>query len=135
MRAKGMLVAVETLAQIRDRFLPMLRFAAEEYRHRTPVGYPNVIDAVDTGLVGLELDPSYAVYVTSDGADLYAELAYRSARNDARSSASREKFGGLPFSDRRPLSADVSDQQLRNLIAELMSHWNLQPGIVYIADS
>ncbi len=113
----------------------MLRFAAEEYRHRTPVGYPNVIDAIDTGLVGLELDPSYAIYVTSDGDQLYAELAYRSSRNDARSSASREKFGGQPFTDRRPLSSDVSDQQLRNLIAELMSHWNIQPGIIHITDS
>ena len=125
----------ERLSSIRDRILPMLQFAAQEYRHRTPEGYPVVVDAVDSGVVGLELDPSYALYLTSDGEQLYADLSYRSSRNDARSSASREKFAGLPFTDRRPLESPVSDQRLRNLIAELMSRWNFQPGIIHITDS
>ena len=128
-------MSVEMLQEIRPRLLPMLRFAAEEYRHRTPEGYPVVVDAPESGMVGIELDPSYALYVVTEGAQLYADLFYRSARNDARSSASREKFGGLPFSDRRPLAPSASDQELRNLIAELMSRWNFQPGIIHITDS
>ncbi len=128
-------MSVELLSRVRDRILPMLRFAAEEYRHRTPEGYPVVVDTTDQGTVGLELDPDHALYVVSDGERLYADLYYRSMRNDARSSASREKFAGLPFNDRRPLAPEISDQGLRNLIAELMSRWNFQPGIIHITDS
>ena len=115
--------------------LPMLRLAAEEYRHRTPEGYPVVIDDPERGTIGLEIDPDHALYVVADAEWLFADLYYRSSRNDARSSASREKFGGLPFSDRRPLAPSVSDQALRNLIAELMSRWNFQPGIIHVTDS
>ena len=128
-------MAVETLEGIRERVLPMLRLVAEEYAHRTPDGYPVVVDAVESGTVGIELDPSYALYFMTDGEETFAELYARSARTDARSSASREKFSGLPFSDRRPLEADVSDQTLRNLIAELRARWNVQPGIIHISDS
>jgi hypothetical protein len=128
-------VSLAQLEEVRDRFLPMLRFAADEYRHRVPDGYPVVVDMADGGAVGIELDPSYALYVVSDGDRLFADLYYRSSRNDARSSASREKFGGLPFDDRRPLPAPPSDQDLRNLLAELMSRWNFQPGIIHITDS
>ena len=127
--------SVEQLAGIRARMLPMLQFAAEQYRNRTPEGYPVVIDDVQRGTIGLELDPNYALYIVVDGSQLYADLYYRSSRNDARSSASREKFAGLPFDDRRPLDASVSDQALRNLIAELMSRWNFQPGVIHITDS
>ncbi len=126
---------VQALQGIRDRVLPMLRFAAEEYRHRTPEGYPVVVDEVERGAVGLELDQDYAIYFLQDGDGLFVDFYYRSTRNDARSSASRAKFGGLPFDDRRPLSPDVSDQRLRNLIAELQSRWNFQPGIIHITDS
>ena len=128
-------MTVEMLGQVRERMLPMLHFAAEEYRHRTPEGYPVIVDTVEDGTIGIELDPNYALYIVTDGRQLFADLYYRSPRNDARSSASREKFGGLPFEDRRPLHADVSDQSLRNLIAELMSRWNAQPGIIHITDS
>jgi hypothetical protein len=128
-------VSVEALRDVRERVLPMLRFAAEEYRHRTPDGYPVVVDAVDTGMLGLELDPSHALYLVTDGDRLYADFFYRSSRTDARSSASREKFGGLPSPDRRELAPTASDQDLRNLIAELMARWNVQPGIIHITDS
>ena len=128
-------MAVQMLGQLRERLLPMLRLAADEYRHRTPPGYPVVVDDPDSGTIGIEIDASYALYIVAEGDQLYADLYYQSPRNDARSSASREKFGGLPFSDRRPLSPDVSDQALRNLIAELMSRWNFQPGIIHITDS
>ena len=130
-----MAIEVGALQGIRERVLPMLRFTAEEYRHRVPEGYPVVVDDVERGTVGLELDPDYAIYFTQDGEGLFVDLYYRSPRNDARSSASREKFGGLPFDDRRPLSPDVSDQRLRNLIAELRSRWNFQPGIIHITDT
>jgi hypothetical protein len=128
-------VAVETLATVRDRLLPMLHLVAKEYAHRTPDGYPTVVDAPESGTLGIELDPNFALYVVADGDRLYADYYYRSARNDARSSASRQKHGGLPFTDRRPLERDVSDQELRNMIAELMSRFNFQPGMIHITDS
>lgn len=127
--------SLQQLAQIRDRLLPMLAFAAEEYRHRTPPGYAVVVDAVDRGVVGLELDASYALYIVAESDGLYADMYRQSPRNDTRSSASRQKYGGLPFPDRRPIDANVSDQSLRNLIAEMMSLWNFQPGIIHITDS
>jgi len=128
-------VSVAALETVRDRVLPMLRFAAEEYRDRTPVGYPVVVDDPERGTVGLELDPSFSLYFVSDGTDLFVDTYRRSARNDARSSASRMKHGGLPFNDRRPLGPNISDQALRNMVAELMSHFNFQPGIIHITDS
>ncbi len=128
-------MSVAALEGVRERVLPMLRLVAEEYRRRTPEGYPVVVDAPESGVVGIELDPMHALYVTSDGDRLYADLYYRSSRNDTRSSASREKFGGMPTNDRRPLPDDVSPQHLRNLLAELMSRWNFQPSIIHISDS
>ena len=128
-------MSVEQLQGVRDRLMPMLRLATEQYRHRVPPGYPTVIDAVERGIVGLELDPGFALYVVSDGEQLFADFSYRAHRYDVCSSASREKFAGLPVDDRRPLAAAVSDQALRNLVAELMSRWNSQPGILYVSDS
>jgi hypothetical protein len=128
-------ISVDVLQGIRDRVLPMLQFAAEEYRHRTPEGYPVVVDDVDRGAVGLELDSDHAIYFVQDGDGLFVDFYYRASRNDARSSASRAKFGGLPFDDRRPVAVNVSDQRLRNLIAELQSRWNFQPGVIHITDS
>lgn len=98
-------------------------------------GYPIVVDAIENGLVGIEIDPSYALYLTTDGVDLFADYYYRSSRNDTRSSAMREKFAGSPVYDRRPLSPDINDQHLRNMIAELMTRYNYQPGLVHISDS
>ncbi|CAA9554550.1 MAG: hypothetical protein AVDCRST_MAG73-3172 [uncultured Thermomicrobiales bacterium] len=128
-------MSVAALESVRDRVLPMLRFAAEEYRHRTPAGYPVVVDEPGRGLVGLELDPNFALYFVTDGTDLFVETYRRAARNDARTSASRQKHGGLPFNDRRPIDPGIEDQSLRNLVAELMSHFNFQPGIIHITDS
>ncbi len=128
-------MSVQQLEGVRERLLPMLQFAAQEYRHRTPAGYPVVVDTPESGAVGIEIDPDHALYIVSDGDQIFADFYYRSFRNDARSSASREKYGGLPFSDRRPLRPGISDQGLRNLIAELMSRWNFQPGIIHITDS
>ncbi len=113
----------------------MLRIVAEEYRHRVPEGYPVVVDSPDRGVVGIELDASYALYFVTDGEQLLADLYYRSPRIDARSSASRAKFSGAPFQDRRRLGASVSDQTARNLIAELKSRWNFQPMLIHISDT
>jgi hypothetical protein len=123
------------LEQVRERVIPMLRLVAAEYRPRVPEGYPIVVDSVANGLVGLEIDPSYALYITSDGNELFVDLYYRSSRADARSSAMREKFSGSPVYDRRPLSPAITDMQLRNLIAELMARHNYQPGLIHISDS
>lgn len=127
-------MTMETLSGIRDRMLPMLQIAADRYRSRVPEGYPNVIDQVDRGMIGLEIEPDYALYVTSDGKDVVAEIYRRNPRTDNRAGAGREKFGGAPFNDTRPLAADISDQELRNLIAELMSYYNFQPGLIHITD-
>ena len=128
-------MATAALEGVRQRFVPMLQLIADEYRSRTPHGFPVVVDQPEAGAVGIELDPMHALYVTTDGEQLYADLYYRAHRRDTLSSASREKFSGQPTNDRRPLSDDVSPQHLRNLLAELMSIWNFQPGIIHITDS
>jgi hypothetical protein len=128
-------VSIEMLEQTRERMMPMLRLVAEEYRPRVAEGYPIVVDSVANGLFGIEIDPSYALYITSDGDRLYADFYWRSTRYDVRSSASREKFSGAPVYDRRPISPLITDLELRNMIAELMSRHNTQPGLVHISDS
>jgi hypothetical protein len=128
-------VAEETLRQLRERMMPMLRLVADEYRARVPEGYPIIVDAIDRGLFGLEIDPSYALYVTSVGDEVFADYYWRSTRYDVRSSAMREKFSGSPVYDRRRIHATVTDIELRNMIAELMARHNYQPGLVHISDS
>ncbi len=128
-------MSVEMLSQLRERMMPMLRLVADEYRSRVPDGYPVVVDAVDRGVFGLEIDPSYALYVTSDRDGLFVDYYWRSSRYDSRSSAMREKFSGSPVYDRRPVSPNASDVELRNMIAELMARHNYQQGLVHISDS
>ena len=130
-----MSVANEMLEQVRNRLLPMLHLVADQYRPRVAEGYPVIVDAVPQGLIGLEIDPNYALYITSDGEQLFADYYYRSSRNDVRSSASREKFAGSPVYDRRPISPALTDVQLRNMVAELMTRHNYQPCLVHISDS
>lgn len=127
-------MSIETLAGIRNRMLPMLELAADQYRGRVSAGYPNVVDQLDRGVIGLEIDPSHALFVTSDGTDVVAEFYVRNNRDDNRSSGSRQKFSGMPSNDQRPLAPDTSDQALRNLVAELMRDFNDQPGLLYITD-
>jgi len=125
---------VQSLLGIRDRMIPMFEIAAEQYRHRVPAGYPNVIDQPDGGTIGLEIDPNHALFITTNGVELFAEIYRRNPRTDNRAGAGRQKSSGLPFNDQRPLSPDVSDQTLRNLIAELMSHFNMQPNLIHLTD-
>jgi hypothetical protein len=134
-RAGDQPVSSEVLSGIRDRMLPMMDIASARYADRVPAGYPHVIDNVEQGTFGLEIDSSHALYITSNGTDLFAEVYRRSPRIDNRASASRQKPSGVPFSDRRPLANDVDDETLRNLIAELMSYFNLQPGLIHITDT
>lgn len=128
-------MASEAFSTVRSRFIPMLEQVAELYRARVPLGYPAVIDLPEQATVGIEIDPSYALFVVWERDQLYADLHRRAPRNDARSSASRMKHGGMPFADRRPLGREVSDQKLRNLLAELMTAYNQQPGLIHISDS
>lgn len=127
-------MSVESLSGIRDRMLPMMDVASARYANRVPAGYPHVIDNAQQGMFGFEIDPSHALYIVSDGEGLHAEVYRRSPRTDNRASASRMKPAGVPFSDRRALPHDVDDETLRNLIAELMSYFNQQPGLLYITD-
>ncbi len=127
-------MSIQSLKAIRDRFLPMLEVVAEQYSYRVPQGYPMVVDSADQGLVGVELDPSFSLYITTDGNDLFAEMYRRESRHDKQSSGSRQKYGGAPFQDRRPLPADVDDLTLRNLIAELKNRYNMQHGFLAITD-
>lgn len=113
----------------------MLDLAVGEYANRMPQNYPRVIDEVDRGTLGLMLDPSHSLHFVSDGTNLYVELMARSSRADARSSASRQKYAGLPYNDRRLVPADVSDQELRNYIGELVARWNMLPRIIHITDT
>src|SRR5215204_1232701 len=72
------IVSVEMLEQVRERVIPMLRLVAEEYRPRVAEGYPMIVDSVASGVVGLEIDPNYAIYITTDGKDLFVDLYVRS---------------------------------------------------------
>ncbi len=124
-----------TTIGLRERLLPMLRYVAREYESRTPVGYPEVTDEPAQGIVGLALDPSFTLFFTQEEAGWTVQLTRRNPRTDARSSASTMRHGGAPLNDTRSLPDDVSDQTLRNLIAELKSHFNQQPGLIHISDS
>lgn len=122
------------LKDIRDRILPMMQVAAEQYHGRVTAGYPVIINEPERGAVGLELDPNYALYITQDDTGLYAEVYRRMGRTDSQSTASRQKYGGRPMADRRPLPEDIDDQVLRNLIAELKNYVNYQPGMLWLSD-
>ena len=128
-------MTTQLLSNVRDRILPMLQVVVQQYRGRVPDGYPLIIDEPATATVGIALDPSHALHFVTDGDQLYADFYYRSSRYDARSSASREKFGGAPFQDRRAVSPAISDQGLRNLVAELNARFNWQQTMIHITDT
>lgn len=134
MEMREAVVTTSVLGDIRSRIVPMMEIAATQYRHRVPPGYPNVVDQPDRGVVGLEIDPDFALYITSEGEEIYAEVYRRVPRTDNRAGGGRQKFAGTPFNDRRLLDPQISDQGLRNLIAELMSYFNFQPGLIHITD-
>ena len=120
---------------LRDRLLPMLQLTAAEYHDRTPAGYPEITDDRAGGIVGIALDPSYTLFFVEESGDWSVTMTRRNPRTDARSSASSMRHGGAPLHDSRVVAADISDQSLRNLIAELKMHFNQQPGIIHVSDS
>ncbi|HET7037543.1 MAG TPA: hypothetical protein VFI42_17795 [Thermomicrobiaceae bacterium] len=126
---------VAELRALRERMLPMLRTIAREYATRSDPGYPVVLDNLAAGYFGLMLDPQYGLYFMTDGERVIAQLSIVGWRGDVRSSAQKEKFSSLPFDGVRPVSSALSDNQLRNLLAELLSHWNTQPLIIRVTDS
>ena len=125
---------MSNLEDIRRRFLPILNATVVQYQGRVPAGYPNLIDDVNAGTLGIELDSSYAMYVTEDGEGLFAEFYRRDPRTDSRGYASYQKYAGQPYSDRRRLDEVPTDQELRNFVAELKQSFNTQPGLLYITE-
>jgi hypothetical protein len=123
------------LAGIANRFEPMLEQVKRDYEDRVPAGYPTISRDSARGNFGVQLDPSFALFIVSDGEGLFADFTYRSSRTDARSSASREKFSGMTIFDRRPIEPTISDQELRNLLAELLARFNTQPLLIHITDT
>lgn len=128
------MVSSPAFEDIRQRIVPMMEIVADKYRGRVPAGYPNVVDQPGRSTVGLEIEPNYAVYIVEEEGKIYADMYRRLPRNDNRSGGGRQKFGGSPFYDRRELAPGVNDQILRNLIAELMTNFNFQPGLIHITD-
>ncbi len=127
---------LDELRTLRDRLLPMLQIVGAEYDTRTEPGYPVIFDNVeDGGYFGINLDPGYGLYIMTDGQQIVAQLNIIAWRTDVRSSANKEKFASLPFDGVRPVSNKMSDGQLRNLISELLSHWNRQPLNIRTSDS
>lgn len=126
---------MSTTYDLRERLLPMLRYVAKEYQVATPNGYPEVIDEPEHGVIGLALDPSFSLFFLEGPEGWTAQMTRRNPRTDARTSASNMRHGGAPLNDSRLLPPDVSDQALRNLIAELKSHFNQQPGLIHMSDS
>lgn len=127
-------MSIQNLKAIRERMMPMLQGVAEQYQFRVPTNYPHIVDEVERGMIGVELDPSHSLYITAEGDDIFAEVYKRVSRTDTRSSSSRQKYAGVPFHDRRPFTPDPTDQELRNLIGELKQAFNYQPGLLYITD-
>jgi hypothetical protein len=127
--------AIAEFKALRTRMLPMFQAVAKEYETRSDPGYPVVADNVEGGYFGILLDPTYALYVMTDGERVFAQINMVGWRTDVRSSANKEKFTSLPFEGERPLSSDMSDNQLRNLIAELLSYYNTQPMMIQTTDS
>lgn len=123
------------LAGIANRFGPMLEQVQADYKDRVPPGYPTISRDAARGNYGIQIDPSFSLFIVADDARLYADMTYRSSRTDARSSASREKFSGMTIFDRRPIEHTISDQELRNLLAELLARFNTQPLLIHITDS
>jgi hypothetical protein len=127
---------IEDLGRLRDRMIPMFQAMGEEWENRTEPGYPVIFDNVESGgYFGMNLDPGYGLYVMVDEGQIIAQLNVVAWRTDVRSAANREKFSNLPTGGVKPISSDMSDNELRNLISELIAHWNVQPLVIRVTDS
>lgn len=127
---------IDEIRTLRGRMLPMFKAIADEFSTRSQPGYPLVFDNIDGGgYFGILLDPSYGLYIMTDGESVFAQLNILGWRTDVRSSAQKEKFSNVPFTGTVPMSTSLSDNALRNLISELLASWNTQPQFMNQADS
>lgn len=129
--------SMETAVRVvRDRMLPILREIAKRFEGRAGPGYPVIVDEVERGgYFGLLLAPEYGLYVFPEGDRLVMQLQTVSWRTDVHSSAGRERFGAVPKVVTVPVSADMSDAQLRDLLARVLAAWNMQPLLIHQSDS
>ncbi len=127
---------LENLRQLRDRMVPMFEALNEEWDNRTEEGYPIIFDNVEAGgYFGINLDPGYGLYVMIEDGQIIAQLNVIAWRTDVRSAANREKFASAPAGGWKLVSPEMSDNELRNLLAELLAHWNVQPLVIRVTDS
>jgi hypothetical protein len=135
-QASSMEKLIEDMRMLRDRMVPMFEALAEEWTNRTEPGYPVIFDNVDSsGYFGINLDPGYGLYVMIEGGEIIAQLNVIAWRTDVRSAANREKFSSQPAGGVKSVSPAMSDNELRNLISELIAHWNVQPLVIRVTDS
>jgi len=126
----------EELRELRDRLLPILREIGQQFRGRGVPGYPVTVDDVELGgYFGWELAPGYGLYIVAEADGLVAQLQTMSWRNDVHASAGRERFGATPSVATLPISAEMSDAQLRNLVARVLASWHKQPLLIHQSDS
>lgn len=127
---------IDEIRLLRNRMLPMFEVIAQRWKTRSQPGYPLVFDNIDSGgYFGILLDPSYGLYIMTDGESVFAQLNILGWRTDVRSSAQKEKFSNVPFTGTIPVSTGMSDNALRNLTSELLASWNTQPQFMNQADS
>ncbi len=127
---------IAELERLRDRVLPILQAARQEYIGRVRTGYPMIVDNVRRGgIFGMHLDPGYGVFFMTDGERLFAELHFTSLRWDTLSAANAEKFAGKPVIEQYDIDSSWSEREARNLFAELLSKWNYQELRIYRTDS
>jgi hypothetical protein len=135
-QANPMKKLIEDLRLLRDRMVPMLEALSEEWNNRTEPGYPVISDNVESGgYFGINLDPGYGLYVIIEDGQIIAQLNVIAWRTDVRSAANREKFASQPAGGVKLVSPEMSDNELRNLISELLAHWNVQPLVIRVTDS
>jgi hypothetical protein len=124
------------LRSLRDRMIPMFEALSEEWENRTEAGFPVIYDNVDSaGYFGINLDPGYGLFILIEDGQIYAQLNVIAWRTDVRSSANQEKFSSLPAGGLKPVGPEMTDNELRNLISEMIAHWNIQPLVIRVTDS
>ncbi len=127
---------LDDLRALRDRMVPMFEALCEEWENRTEPDYPVIIDNVEQGgYFGINIDPGYGLYLMIDDGQVIAQLNVVAWRTDVRSAANQEKFASKPAGGWKIASPQMSDNELRNLLAELLAHWNVQPLVIRITDS
>lgn len=126
----------EQLRELRDRMLPMLHELARQFRGRAVPGYPVIVDDVERGgYFGIVLAPEYGLYVMAEEDHLVVQQQTVSWRNDVHWAAGRERFGATPRLTTFPISTEMSDAQIRDLLARVTASWHKQPLLIHQSDS